>query len=215
MKRLLCMLSVMLCMCAWLGAPLAARADGPRPFEDRYLTMSAQELAASMEAAMTAADLPGASVCTRPDGSPAITQITEQDAFCVARRPDGLLTLCCFIPKDGEMALAWHNDLLLSYYQELSMSTEGAAWSGGVIPEMVLTEESLALRLPLWGDVSLLMDCTGYHSDWVIDELGAYVIAADGSRLPLLVVTEDNLDGYARLSNCHPGNWTETEDGSW
>lgn len=208
MKRWMLLLLSLLCLFT------TARADGPRPFDDCYLTMSAQELAACMEAAMAAADLPGAAVCLHADGSP-LTSIAEHSAFCVARRADGLMTLCCFIPKDGEMALAWHNDLLLSYYQELSMSTEGAVWSGGVIPEMHLEESALTLQLPLWGDVRLLMDCDGYYSDWVIEELGAYVIAADGSRLPLLVVTEDNLDGYARLSNCHPGNWTETADGSW
>ena len=214
MKKLLRILTALLCTAAMALSPLAACADSPPPFAERYLRMSTQELAACMEAAMAADDLPGSTVCLSAEGLP-IAALRELSAFCVARRPDGLMTLCCFVPEGNGIALAWHNDLLLSYYQEISMSTAGAVWTGGVLPDMWLQDSNLSLQLRLWNDVHLLLDCDGYYSDWTILRLGTYVIAEDGSQLPLLVVTSRDLDGHAHLSRCHPGNWLEAEDGSW
>ncbi len=210
MKRLL----TILLLCCLL--PCCVLADGPHPFDSHYLTLSPAELAACMEAAMAAADLPGATVCQYPDGSYAIAGITEQDAICVARRPDGLLTLCCFIPKEGNMVLAWHNDLLLSYYQELAFSPVGAVWSAGLLPSvMQLQDSSLLLRLDLMENVFLMLECDGYHSDWTIMRLGVYTAAPDGTPVPLLMFSHRDLNDWIRLSCCHPGNWLETEEASW
>ena len=210
MKRILPLLMALLCLLP------AARADGPRPFDDRYLTMGPQELAACMENAMAGADLPGAKVCQYPDGRYVLTRVTQQDVFCVARRTDGLLTLCCFVPHGGTMSLAWHNDLLLSYYQSLSFGESGAAWSGGLLPSvMTLQDSSFLLQLDLMENVSLLLECDGYHGDWTVQQLGVYTAAADGRLMPLLAFRYRDLADWCRLSCCHPGNWLETEEASW
>jgi len=211
MKRLLTIL-LLCCLLPW-----SALADGPRPFADRYLTLSPEELAACMEAAMAAADLPGAKVCQYPDGSYAIAGIMEQDALCVARRTDGLLTLCCFVPENGSMVLAWHNDLLLSYYQTLTFGPEGAVWSGGLLPSILLLQDNsnLLLRLDLMENVFLMLECDGFHSDWTILRIGVYTPAPDGTPVPLLMFSHRDLEEWIRLSCCHPGNWLEQEEASW
>lgn len=209
MKRFLLLLLALICTLP------AASADGPRPLDARYADMSVQEIAACMESAMDAADLPGAVVCCGADGTP-IVVMNEYDALCVARRSDGLLTLCSFIPKDGEISLCWHNDLLLSYYQELSLTTEGAAWSGGVLPEMTLQVETLEMSLPLRENAILRIICDGFYGDWVVMELGAYAVDAQGGRLPLLVIdTCSAYDTRILLKYCHPDNWFEAEEASW
>lgn len=208
MKRLL------LLLLALLFLALPALADRLPGFDDHIMTLSALELSDHMETALTVSDLAGAEICVDAQGVPVIV-MDEYTAYAVALRKDGLMTLCCFRPNHGEMALEWHNDLLLSHLQSISLSTQGAVWSGGALPEMTLVGDKLLLWIPLQdGNTQLQLTASDFYDSWRVTEIALYGRSGVDWQ-PLLILPDNCLSDDIRLSHCYPGDWNASDDPSW
>lgn len=208
------MKKLLLCLMLLLLLALPALADGPTGLAARLDSLSAQELAPLIDAALAQSELSGAALCCRDDGSPAAIAV-DYTVFAVATRKDGLMTLCCLEPARESLTLAWHNDLLLSHSQDITMSTAGAAWSGGTLPEMYASGDQLTVALPLWNGSRLHLTCESSADDWRVTEISVHA-SPDGVRwAALFILPEDCLSDDILLSRCHPGDWNESHGSSW
>lgn len=208
MKKLLIPLMLLLLLA------LPAHADGPTGLAARLDSLSVQELSPLIDAALAQSELSGAALCCRKDGSPAAIAV-DYTVFAVATRRDGLMTLCCLEPARESLTLAWHNDLLLSHSQDITLSTTGAAWSGGTLPEMYASGDQLTVALPMWNGSRLHLTCEACADDWRVTEISVHA-SPDGQRWSALFsLPEDCLSDDILLSRCHPGNWNEPGGSSW
>lgn len=201
MKRILS------CLLALLLLPVCALADVPEGIWAKTLTP--EELHPLMLAAMSE-ELPGAALCTDSEGAP-MAVYEYGSGFCVARRADGLITLCCFYASGDALRLLWHNDLLLSSTQELAFSAEGPVWSGGSLPELSLAHDTLTLWLELWDGSRLRLLCKDRPGGWLVTEMGVYADRGNGIWVATFTLPEDCLSGDISLARCYPGNWNATE----
>lgn len=208
MKKLLLTLLALLCLA------LPALADSPPGFDESILALPPAELADHMESVLTATDLSGTEICADAQGQPVIV-LDKYSAYAAALRRDGLMTLCCFRPDHGQMKLAWHNDLLLSHWQSISLSTSGAVWSGGSLPDMNLYGGALQLQIPM-GDGSARLHLTAgdYYDGWKVTEISLYARQGDVWH-SLLRLPEDCLSDDICLPRCHPGEWNASDAASW
>lgn len=204
MKKLLALLLLVLT----LSQP--ALADGPPLFSSEISMMPLTELAARCVAA-AAAELPGASVCSGENGAPLIVR-GDWRMFAVMTRRDGLMTLCCFRPDGDGLALDWHNDLLLSYFQDVSLSLEGASWTGGVTPQLVLFGDSLQIWLPLEEDLRLMLTAVDDYNYWRVTEFNMMTSADGYAWRSVFRLTKDCLADDILLETCMPGDWRYRED---
>lgn len=204
MKKLLALLLLVLT----LSQP--AMADGPPRFSEELSAMPLEELSARCVAALSE-ELPGASVCTGADGAPLIVR-EDYAMFAVMTRKDGLMTLCCFRPDGDGLAPDWHNDLLLSYYQDITLTTEGATWSGGVTPHMSLFGDQLQLSIPLADSLTLRLIAEDWYDRWQVTEI-AMLTSADGAVWQAaVVIPEDCLADDIHLETCIPSDWRYREE---
>lgn len=206
MKKLIVLL-LLVCL------PLTALADGPAEFADALKSASPAEFARACEDALADTSLAG-SVVAEEDGVP-VVDWSEYYAFAVMRRTDGLLMLCHFTPAGDGMLLEWHNDLLLSCYQELSLTMQGAEWSGGTLPEMRMMESFKFTICLCQQDGTRLNLVADYdRNGWQISEMMLGVQMSDGSWHTALRLPEDCLADDIYLATCVPGDWRrgETEE---
>ena len=126
--------------------------------------------------------------------------------------PTGLLTLCCFVPENGSMVLAWHNDLLLSHYQDIGFPAEGVKWKGGILPDMWVDLDCVCIQLQLQPQIylSILGDCFARGGVRVTD-LTLYYVTEDLSWVELLSVEDECLAEDIYLATCKPDDWRRGE----
>lgn len=193
--------------------PLTVPADGLSAFSDGLLALDAAGFARQCESALEDTSLAG-SVAAQRDGVPVIAW-DEHYAFAVMRRTDGLLMLCHFTPAGDGLLLEWHNDLLISHYQELSLAMQGAVWSGGNLPTLQMNDNwtfTISLfqhdgtRLSLTADLS--------RDGWRVEEMSLDVRQPDGRWRPSLCLPGDCLADDIYLATCKPDDWRrgETEE---
>ena len=206
MKRLLAMLMVFL-------LPWTVLADGPVSFATALFNASPAEFARACEAALAGTSLEGSTVAEK-DGVP-IIDWSEYYAFAVMYRPDGLLMLCHFTPMGEKVLLEWHNDLLLSHYQNISLTMQGAAWSGGCLPEMRMME-SFKFTICLYQQDGTRLNLVADYDrgGWRISEMMLGVQVSGGSWHTALCLPEDCLVDDIYLATCKPDDWRrgETEE---
>jgi len=204
MKKLLALLLA-------LFLPLTALADGPAAFSEALQNMTDAEFAAVCEAVLAGTTLQGARVGQTGPGEIAITR-DSYDAFAVMFRRDGLMMLCHFVPDGDQAALDWHNDLLLSHYQSIALSMEGAVWSGGSIPRMEVELFELTLCIDQGDSTRLCLECDGSSFDgWRVTDMTLYV-SPNGERfIPALCLPEDCLADDIYLATCVPNDWRRGE----
>ena len=195
MKKMILML-MLLCL------PLSALADVPDGIWAQELTP--EELLPLMQSAM-AEELPGAVICTDDAGAP-LAVYEFGNGFCAAQRADGLMMLCCFYAQGDALRLEWHNDLLLSYGQELSLSADGPTLHTTALPAMTLCEDELDLLLPQWDGSRLQLHAEYLPEGWRVTEMGVYARNGDRWRA-VLALPEDCLSRDIFLSACHPEDW--------
>lgn len=195
MKRILPLLLALILL------PLPALADIPPGLWGESLTDD--ELLPLMYAAM-ARELPGAVICEDASGEP-LAAYDFGSGFCAARRPDGLVTLCCFSARGEELLLDWHNDLLLSFSQELTFSVTGPVWSGSGLTALSLRDDEVTLLLPLQGGCQLMLLGECDPADWHVTEMT--VLLAGEAATPLLTLREGALAEDVLLEFCHPQDW--------
>ncbi len=200
MKKLLALLMA-------LFLPLTALADGPAAFSEALQNMMDAEFAAVCEAALAGSTLQGSRMAQPGPGEIAITR-DPYDAFAVMFRPDGLMMLCHFIPDGDDLMLDWHNDLLLSDYQDIALSTEDVVWSGGSIPRLEVDLFELTLCIDQGDGTRLCLECDGSSYDgWRVTDIALYV-SPDGERFtPALYLPEDCLADDIYLATCEPDDW--------
>ena len=208
MKKLLALLLLLL--------PWAALADGPAQFSPDLQGASPADFARACEEALADTTLAG-SVVAEKDGMPVVAW-DEYNAFAVMRRTDGLLMLCHFSPMGERVSLKWHNDLLLSYYQDIAFTMEDVKWTGGILPDMWVDLDHVCIQLQLQPQIylSILGDCFARGGVRVAD-LTLYYVTEDFSWVALLAVTDDCLAEDIYLATCKPDDWrrgeTEEADG--
>lgn len=203
MKKLLAMLLMLL-------LPWTALADAPPAFVPALFNATPAEFARACEAALADTSLAG-SVVAEKDGAP-VVDWSECYAFAVMRRTDGLLMLCHFTPAGDGMLLEWHNDLLLSCYQELSLTMQGAEWSGGTLPEMRMMESFKFTICLCQQDGTRLNLVADYdRNGWQISEMMLGVQMPDSSWHTALRLPEDCLADDIYLATCKPDDWRRGE----
>lgn len=206
MKKMLAMLLMLL-------LPWTALADAPPAFAPALFNATPAEFARSCEAALADTALAG-SVVAEKDGTP-VVDWSEYYAFAVMRRTDGLLMLCHFTPMGDTLQLEWHNDLLLSYYQNISLTMQGAAWSGGFLPEMRMME-SFKFTICLYQQDGTRLNLVADYDRtwWRISEMMLGVQMSGGSWHTALRLPEDCLADDIYLATCKPFDWRrgETEE---
>lgn len=205
MKKLLIVLVALL-------LPQMACADGPAGFPSALCEADDAAFATLCEAALADMSLAGSTVAVRENGEIALAR-NEFEAFVVMYRPDGLMMLCHFIPEADRVVLDWHNDLLLSHDQDIALSLEGAAWSGGSIPCLELGFDTLRLTLKRSDGTQLSLKCEGFmhYEAWRVTEMALYVSAGGGNDYAALILPEDCLADDIYLATCEPGNWRRGE----
>lgn len=203
MKKLIVLL-LLVCL------PLTALADGPAEFADALKSASPAEFARACEAALADTTLAG-SVVAEKDGVPVVAW-DEYNAFAVMRRTDGLLMLCHFTPLGDGLLLEWHNDLLLSYYQDLAFSVESVKWSGGILPDMWVDFDHVNIQLQLQPQIYLSIngDCFARGGVRVVD-LTLYYVTEDLSWVEMLSVKDECLVEDIYLATCKPDDWRRGE----
>lgn len=202
MKKLLAMLLLLL--------PWTALADAPPAFAPALFNASPAEFARACEAALADTSLAG-SVVAEKDGVP-VVDWSEYYAFAIMHRTDGLLMLCHFTPAGDGMLLEWHNDLLLSYDQELSLTMQGAKWSGGNLPEMRMMESFKFTICLCQQDGTRLNLVADYdRNGWHVSEMMLGVQMADGSWHTALRLPDDCLADDIYLATCKPDGWRRGE----
>ena len=203
MKKLLAILLMLL-------LPWTAMADAPPAFTPALFNATPAEFARACEEALAHTALVG-SVVAEKDGVPVVAW-DEYNAFAVMRRTDGLLMLCHFTPMGKIMLLEWHNDLLLSYYQDFTFSAAGAKWSGGILPDMWVDLDYVQIQLQLQPQIylSILGDCFA-RGGVRVDDLTLYYVTEDLSWVQLLALTEDCLAADIYLATCKPDDWRRGE----
>ena len=203
MKKLLAMLLMLL-------LPWTALADAPPAFAPALFNASPADFARACEAALADTSLAGAVVAEK-DGAPVVAW-DEYNAFAVMRRTDGLLMLCHFTPMGKNMLLEWHNDLLLSYYQDFTFSAAGAKWSGGILPDMWVDLDYVQIQLQLQPQIYLTIrgDCFA-RGGVRVEDLTLYYVTEDLSWVQLLALTEDCLADDIYLATCKPDDWRRGE----
>lgn len=203
MKKLIVLL-LLVCL------PLTALADGPAEFADTLKSASPAEFARACEAALADTTLAGSAVAER-DGVPVVAW-DDYNAFAVMRRTDGLLMLCHFTPMGKTVMLEWHNDLLLSYYQDLAFSAESVKWSGGILPDMWVDFDHVNIQLQLQPQICLSIhgDCFARGGVRVVD-LTLYYVTEDLSWVELLSVKDECLVEDIYLATCKPDDWRRGE----
>lgn len=208
MKKLIVIL-LLICL------PLTALADGPAQFADVLQNASPAEFAHACEDALAETSLAGSAVAEK-DGVPVVTW-DGYNAFAVMRRPDGLLMLCHFVPRGEGISLKWHNDLLLSYYQDIAFTVEDVRWKGGILPDMWVDFEHVGIQLQLQPQIylSILGDCFARGGVRVTD-LTLYYVTEDFTWVTLLAVTDDCLAEDIYLATCKPDDWRRGEtEANW
>ena len=202
MRRLLTSVFLLLIL---LLLPLTALADIPEGIWGKELTDA--ELLPLMRTAMTEAGV-SAVICTRSDGSP-VAVYDFGSGFCVARRSDGLLMLCCFKARGEILELTWHNDLLLSSAQPLSLSVSGPTWGDVPLPHLSLFDgDVLTLTMPLADGSRLELRARFMPNGWQVTGMSVLVCREDGSYSPALTLKEEALSPDICLSVCHPADWS-------
>lgn len=205
MKKLLALLLVLL-------LPLMALADGPAEFAAELQAMADAEFAARCEAALTGTSLHGSVVAVAENGDTAVAR-DEYDAFAVMLRTDGLMMLCHFVPAGNGLMLDWHNDLLLSYYQQVKLSTAGADWLGGSIPWLESSFGKIYLTIHQGDGTRLTLKAEGFmqYETWRVTEMILYV-SVDGEQYhAALYLPEDCLAQDIYLATCEPHEWRRGE----
>lgn len=203
MKKLLAILLMLL-------LPWTAMADAPPAFAPALFNATPAEFARACEEALADTTLAG-SVVAEKDGVP-LVDWSEYFAFAVLRRPDGLLMLCHFVPMGERLLLEWHNDLLISHYQNVSMTMQGAAWSGGALPTMRMQESFLlTIILQQHDGTQLSLTADLYRDGWRVKEMALYTQAADGRWSTALHLPEDCLAEDIYLATCKPDDWRRGE----
>ena len=193
-----------------LFMPLIALADGPASFAPELWNASLADFARTCEEAIAETSLAGAAVAEK-DGAP-VVDWSEYYAFAVMRRPDGLLMLCHFTPMGEGLLLEWHNDLLLSYYQDVLLSMDGAVWSGGNLPEMRMKESFLfTISLLQHDGTRLSLTADLYRDGWRVEEMALEVQMSDGCWRTSLCLPEDCLSDDIYLASCKPDDWRRGE----
>ena len=203
MKRLLAMLLMFL-------LPWTAQADGPPTFAAALQKASAADFARACEEALADTTLAG-SVVAEKDGVPVVAW-DMYNAFAVMRRPDGLLMLCHFVPMQDGVQMKWHNDLLLSHYQDIGFTADDVKWKGGVLPEIWVDFDHVDIQLQLQPQIYLciLGDCFARGGVRVTD-LTLYYVTEDLSWVELLSVTDECLVEDIYLATCKPDDWRRGE----
>ncbi len=203
MKKLLAMLLVLL-------LPWTALADGPVQFAPALQNASPAEFARACEEALADTTLAG-SVVAEKDGVPVVAW-DMYNAFAVMRRPDGLLMLCHFVPMQDGVQMKWHNDLLLSHYQDIGFTADDVKWKGGVLPEIWVDFDHVDIQLQLQPQIylSILGDCFARGGVRVVD-LTLYYVTEDSSWVEMLSVTDDCLAEDIYLATCKPDEWRRGE----
>lgn len=205
MKKLLALLLLILT----LSQP--ASADGPPCFSDGLLSLPLPELSARCIAAAQLSDPRLISVCTGTDGAPLIVW-GDWRMLAVMTRRDGLMALCCFRPDGDGLMLDWHNDLLLSYYQDIALTPHGAAWSGGITPGMELFGDTLILRLPVAKGLTLMITAVDDYNCWRVTDF-TLLNSPDGrASQAVFRIAKDSLADDIRLETCFPGDWHYQEE---
>lgn len=202
MKKLLALLLLLL--------PWAALADGPAQFSPDLQGASPADFARACEESLADTPLAG-SVVAEKDGMPVVVW-DEYNAFAVMRRTDGLLMLCHFSPMGERVSLKWHNDLLLSYYQDIAFTVEDVKWTGGILPDMWVDLDHVRIQLQLQPQIylSILGDCFA-RGGVRVDDLTLYYVTEDLSWVQLLALTEDCLAADIYLATCKPDDWRRGE----
>lgn len=205
MRKLLIVLVILL-------LPACAFADGPDGFTAELLNMTDMEFAAVCETALAGTKLSGSVVAVREDGEFALVR-DEYDAFAVMFRTDGLMMLCHFVPAGGALVLDWHNDLLLSSYQDIALNMEGASWSGGSIPRLESIFGKLYLRIDQGDGTRLTLIASGFmqYEAWRVTEMILYASADGESYRAALHLHKDCLADDIYLATCEPGDWRRGE----
>ena len=203
MKKLLVILLL-------LFLPLTGNADGPPAFSDALQNASPADFALACEAALADTTLAG-SVVAEKDGVPVVAW-DMYNAFAVMRRPDGLLMLCHFVPMQDRVQLKWHNDLLLSHYQDIGFTAEDVNWKGGVLPDIWVNLDHVEIQLQLQPQIylSILGDCFARGGVRVTD-LTLYYVTEDASWVELLSVEDECLAQDIYLATCKPDDWRRGE----
>ena len=203
MKKLIAMLLVML-------LPWTALADAPPAFAPMLFNAPPTDFARACEAVLADTTLAGSAVAER-DGHP-LVDWSEYYAFAVMRRPDGLLMLCHFVPQEEGLRLVWHNDLLLSYDQDLSLTMKGAVWSGGRLPTLRMLESfKFTICLDRQEGTRLNLVADDYRNGWRVMEMTLDVQLPDGSWHTALHLPQDCLADDIYLATCVPGDWRRGE----
>lgn len=198
------------CLLLLLLIPLFSLADTPPGIWGE--TFTPQELLPLMNAAM-AKEMPDAVICTGTDGMP-IAVYEYGSGFCIAQRKDGLRMLCCFYAVGNSLHLDWHNDLLLSSAQALSMSVAGPEWGPAPLPGLTLAHDRVTLWLDLWNGSRLRLLSEYGDTGWRVTEIAICHPDDSGRMISVLTLPDDCLSDDILLSSCHPGNWLDTP-GDW
>jgi len=203
MKKMLAMLLLLL-------LPWAALADAPPAFVPALFNASPAEFARACEEALADTTLAG-SVVAEKDGVPVVAW-DMYNAFAVMRRTDGLLMLCHFVPMQDGVQIKWHNDLLLSYYQDIAFTVENVKWKGGILPDMWVDFDCVCIQLQLQPQIYLriLGDCFARGGVRVTD-LTLYYVTEDLSWVELLSVEDECLAEDIYLATCKPDDWRRGE----
>lgn len=202
MKRLLVLLLLLL--------PWAALADAPPAFAPELFNAAPADFARACKEALVDTTLAGSAMAEK-DGVP-VVDWSEYYAFAVLRRPDGLLMLCHFTPMGDTLQLEWHNDLLLSHDQDIALTMQGAAWSGGFLPEMRMMESFKFTICLCQRDGTRLNLVADYDRDgWRISEMMLGVRMSDGNWHTALRLPDDCLADDIYLATCKPDDWRRGE----
>lgn len=203
MKKMLALLLLLL-------LPWASLADAPPAFAPALFRAAPAEFACACEEALADTTLAG-SVVAEKDGVPVVAW-DMYNAFAVMRRTDGLLMLCHFVPMQDGVQIKWHNDLLLSYYQNIAFTVENVKWKGGILPDMWVDFDCVCIQLQLQPQIYLciLGDCFARGGVRVTD-LTLYYVTEDLSWVELLSVEDECLAEDIYLATCKPDDWRRGE----
>lgn len=203
MKKLIVMI-LLVCL------PLTALADGPAEFADGLKKASPADFARACEAALADTTLAGSTVAEK-DGVP-IAAWNEYYAFAVMRRTDGLLMLCHFTPMGEGLLLEWHNDLLISCYQDVSLSMDGAVWSDGSLPVLRMNDNwTVTVTLCQLDGTHLVLTGDLFRDGWRVIQMSLHVSADGENYHAALILPEDCLADDIYLATCMPGDWRRGE----
>lgn len=202
MKKLLALVVMFL-------LPWTAWADAPPAFAPALFNAAPAEFASACEEALADTSLAG-SVVAEKDGV-SVVAWDEYFAFAVMRRTDGLLMLCHFVPMGEGVSLKWHNDLLLSYYQDIAFTVEDVKWKGGILPDMWVDLDCVNIQLQLQPQIYLSILGDTFARGVRVTDLTLYYVTEDLSWVALLAVTEDCLADDIYLATCKPDDWRRGE----